>query len=590
MITVLSFGITGNSDDKDWRIPCAYKDAEKVYYLFKRIFKNNFSSYNSLCINNVTKNNLRVLIETVIESINSQKMSNNTENQLIFYFSGHGHEVENELYLKLLDKSISCKELSYSFEEYMGEIIFILDCCNSGAAIKLANIESFQKKNNISIITSSDYYQTSSYNEEESEFTKQFCNAMDHLNENLEQISIKNIENDIRKQGGNCFQRTAYEKDVIFKQNNPIDKIEEITSKFCENIHTSDISKKEMLVYSIDNYPSIIKISILENLIDEFKHEGSWLIRRAFGSILCNCTNVEVKKRNFLSSAFKSNNWMLECIALIGIRNDIKDYVGNVKEIVMNSDVMDLTWLANLYYCDSSYKDINISLASKLSQTTWGVLEIYSNYSKEEKDAYKIISESISNKDLLKKIDDQISLEKDSIKGSLIEAIKDAKKRGKINRQENKWLISNLFGYWRNYADLDLKDYLENNFDDKIKNELSKARELPKYEMRMSIFQYFCIDIENGKKYCENLLWGIEDEHPWVKREAVEFFKDHKEIIKDKNIHFDINIDRSLYPGALDYYIVLVKYGFVPLETILKLELKLNEKKAIESYVNSFIS
>lgn len=589
MITVLSFGITGNSDDKAGQIPCAYKDAEKVYYLFKRIFTNNFSSYNSLCINNITKNNLRVLIETIIESINSQKMSSNTDDQLVFYFSGHGYYIENDLYLKFLDKPISCKELSYCFEEYKGEIIFVLDCCNSVAAIKITNIDSFEKRNNISIIASSDYYQTSSYNEEESEFTKQFCNALNYLSDNLEKISIKNIEDCIKKQGGKCFQRTAYEKEVIFQKDNPLDKIEEITSKFCKNIQTSDISKKEMLVYSIDNYPPVIKINILNKLIDEFRHEGSWLIRRAFGSILCNCINVEDKKREFLLKAYESNSWMLKCIALIGIRKDITDFVENVRKIIISSDIMDLTWLANLYYHDSAYRDINISLKSKLAQTTWGLLEIYSSYLKEE-DAYKIISESIENKELLKKIDDQIFLENNIINGSLIEEINAAKKRGKINRQENKWLISNLFGYWRNYADLDLKDYLENNLEDKIKKELSEAKDLPKYEMRMSIFQYFCVDIENGKKYCEHLLWGIQDEHPWVKREAIEFFKDHKEIIKNKKIEFDIDIDMSLYPGAIDYYIVLVKYGFVSLDTILKLKLKPNEKKAIKGYVTSFIT
>lgn len=589
MITVLSFGITGNSDDEGRRIPCAYKDAERVYYLFKRIFENNFSSYNSICINNITKNNLRVLVETVIESINSQGMGNSNEDKLIFYFSGHGHQTENELYLKLLDKPISCKELSYSFEEFKGEIIFILDCCNSGAAIKIANIDSFEKKNNISVIASSDYYQTSLYDEEESEFTKQFCNALSHLNDNLKEISIKNIENYIRNHGGTCFQRTSYEKEVIFKKNNNLDKIDEIVLKFCEYINTSDMSKKEMLVYSIDNYPSIVKINILEKLIDKFKYEGSWLIRRAFGSILSNCINVGEKKREFLLNAFKSNNWMLKCIALIGIRNDITDFIYVVKEIIISSDIMDLTWLANLYYNDSAYRDINISLESKLAQTEWGLLEIYSNYSNEENDVYEIINKSVKNEKLLKKIDDQKVLESNITHGSLIEEIYDAKKRGKIKRQENKWLISNLFGYWRNYADLDLKDYLENNLEDKIKKELSEARKLPKYEMRMSIFQYFCVDIENGKKYCEYLLWGIEDEHPWVKREAVEFFKDHKEIIKDKNIEFDIHIDRSLYPGALDYYIVLVKYGFVSIDTIWKLELKLNEKKAIEAYVSSFI-
>ena len=75
----------------------------------------------------------------------------------------------------------------------------------------------------------------------------------------------------------------------------------------------------------------------------------------------------------------ESNNWMLQTIGWIAIRDDMsKDIIVLIEDIIIDSKaIMDLVWLADLYYTDSKFRNIKISLKSNLAKTKWGVLEIW---------------------------------------------------------------------------------------------------------------------------------------------------------------------------------------------------------------------
>ena len=65
----------------------------------------------------------------------------------------------------------------------------------------------------------------------------------------------------------------------------------------------------------------------------------------------------------------------------------------------------------------------------------------------------------------------------------------------------------------------------------KIIKELESAKDIPSVERRVSIFEYFENEQEYFEKYKEYIKWGLQDEHPWVRRIAILCFRNYpKEI------------------------------------------------------------
>ncbi|SHI14990.1 radical SAM protein [Clostridium magnum] len=414
-------------------------------------------------------------------------------------------------------------------------------------------------------------------------------------------ISLSNIVLEIRNSGQKCFVNYLEgEPDLILKENvNYFDEYVDFDKKFLKKVNKEDNSLKEMLWYYIMKYPSSVQVHILKNYQFE-PGEPSWLVRRAIGSVLSELSDFDGIKKKQILYLLKSDNWMLQCIGLIASRNLLdSDLVMLIKESIL-ADInkpMDLIWLANLYLTDSDNVNIEESLSSKLGNTAWGIIDIWKRYI--EKIPYdklwKIISKKVPDAQLLSPLITDLIIAKQFMGNSeksiplletkLVKHLYKQSKRGRTKNVHKKWLISLLYGSWRDQISLNLYDYFDNNINSTISYEMQLAKDLPRVEMRMAIFQMMNNNEEIFKEYYKSLEWGLADVHPWVRREAIKVYG----LYFNKYIEsaFEDKIDRSLYPGLFDMLIEAERFGYSTSKYIKKYELTKNEINAIKKYQNS---
>jgi len=123
-----------------------------------------------------------------------------------------------------------------------------------------------------------------------------------------------------------------------------------------------------------------------------------------------------------------------------------------------------------------------------------------------------------------------------------------------LRQIKKKWLNSVIYGSWRDQINYNLNSYFKNYSNTVINRELILCKYLPKVEMRMAIFNYFEMEPEKFDLYVDSLRWGLQDSHPWVRREAIKVF-----VKKGINNVYDALNDRFCnkhYPGILDLLLV----------------------------------
>ncbi len=601
MVTVISIGIEEYFNKSLSSIECAYKDAKLVYDVFKEKLGENFSVYNSICMKNI-------YINQFLELLRSIKNSLDKDDILILYFSGHGSDKGvGNLYLNFRDEAINIDIIRNLLSEEKFKIILVLDCCYSGMSLNLANVNHEIAQGNISVIAATESYETANYESEGSKFTKYFCKSIRTLADNTQDISINNIHKQMNQFKQKCLTKImAGKEDIILSEgrrltNNEYDKIIGKIISGCET------ATKQMMIYSLENYPSIIRLKIIDKIREDMKTEGDWLVRRAVGSILSNCMNQDEERKNIIENYLNEMSWMSKCIAIIAIRHEVIQYKNQIIDIITDSkNVMDLVWLAHLYFTDSPISDIEVSLKSNLMKSEWGQLEIFIRYmdKMDIKELYKRI-ESISEKpELLNKIKYEITLNEDlaqyrdlflnigetkALQNQLTTFLYKSPERLRTKQgQKGKWIFSVLFGNWRGHLQNSLKEYLDNCEEEVIKQELIVAQGLPRYEHRMAIFEYFQENVSSNEMYIEEVVkWGIKDEHPWVRREAVKLLKKINGAKMD--LEYNTKIDKIEYPGTLDYMIVLLSIRkFYDEKAQLMKGYTTNEKNAIKKYVSVY--
>lgn len=594
MTSIMAVGIKEYSNKDLVEIPCAYEDATKIYDTFKEVLGEELSEYSSLCIANVKTQDFRNLINIIKSTLKK-------DDTLIIYYSGHG-TIHTSLALNFTDGHISISEIKPMFEEVPFDVILILDCCYSGLAWGMTEINDTICTGNISVITAANTYTTTKYTDEKSEFTENFCNTVLYLNENITNITICGIQDKMKENNQECYVNIkAGVGDVtLLKVENKKTEYEDVALSFKRLIDTKESSVKEMLYYSLENYPSRLRLDIIVSMWESFKVEGNWLVRRAIGSVLANCNGVENEKRKLVVSGLSSQNWMIKCIVVIAVRYDVKNYNEDMKKIIQDKkEIMDLVWLANLYFTDEESRELAVSLNSNLALTEWGILDIFRGYCKfiDPQQLYDKIVEAIGDKKLLNKLNHEMilnpnitsDLEDSDIEElamcKITECLYSYEERGRTKKnKKDKWVFSNLFGSWRGFLQAPMKEYFENSQFEVIDRELSIARALPRYEMRMAIFQYLLNDEEYSKKYANSIIWGLEDEHPWVRREAVAFFCKYNLDCKECKINIDI--DKSKYPGIIDYYICLLRNSLISYKQIEETKVLTDiEMKSIKRYI-----
>lgn len=572
MISLISVGVTRyplkeNLED----ILCAEKDARNIYETFKKVLKSSFNEYKSICLLDIKQNLFENFLTSYVRHLENDDL-------IIIYYSGHGESLRDTYYLNFYDSEeesymISTSTIKEILSQTQAHALVILDSCFSGSGLNLANgFVSSYCKSKISVLVSAEKYTPSQFTEKGSVFTEGLCRALEALVKVNETITLKQLVDEINSYNIKCLCNMEEGESDVFLLNH-----KKTLDRFSKSFIDSTMLKltnnpsviKEMLWYSILDLPSFVKEKIKKRYLaaENNKNEGSWLVRKAIGNFLCSCNAPKSDFDGLINSA----NWMEICIGLNALKYQIcEDIASRIKSILQGTNYpMSLIWLANLYLIDSEYSDLKISLKSNMAKTKWGLYDIYTRFRKkgeaENSSIIHIIEENISDNSLLKYIYLDNDTMQDEYWGKLKQSnlYKDIEQssteRGRLGEQEvnKKWLMSILYGSWRDYIHIDLNNYLMNTSSDIIKEELELSQYFFKIEIKISILSFFESHEDYFNIYKEQLKWSLEDEHPWVNNIAIGLYRDHIEKILDRKI------DRKLYPGVLDLFITARNNGLL---------------------------
>ena len=567
MISLISTGITECSNGPFVKIECAYSDALKVYNTISAVSESQFIGHASLCQKNVKCEQFL----KVVASIGTQLDNNDI---LVIYFSGHADYRGEKLSLVFSDYSredpstnVYVENILELFDGKCFNILFILDCCYSGAATKNA-IRKYVNKN-IGVIASCGENNVSRFEKTGSIFTSAFCDSLCSLYKQGSEITVSNIARDMRASG--------YVETVV---NNGAGTIGDITlvhqvanksfnffpDLFLRRLQTSDSLLREAFWYALADIPQSPAEKIFEkyfrslNPSSDFYPECGWLIRRAIGSALSQFDSAT----KIIYKLFESDYWQEQCIGIIGARYKIKtDRVlfQKLLELIISKriDTVDTVWLANLYMSDNPEYDFTFFLDTKLSSTSWGVIEIFKSLSNIDYNSYisklfefhvkeDIISDFYKYMDFSKTPDN---------KSKLLSKMKSEGKRGRLpEKVKSKFLLSAIYGTWRGHINLDIVDYFRTTPKTIVEMELINIMEVPDIDYKMALFDFFQNNTKLLIKHNKSVYWGLEDKNARVRASAIKAFKT---IIFDASIIYQSVFD-ALYlpdyqPGRFDVFL-----------------------------------
>lgn len=579
MVALISIGIESvNSGMED--IPCAYNDAIKVFDIFERTFENNLKKNASICVRNVTSIECRAIISALSLVMDSEDI-------VIFYFSGHGKKSANGK-LQLVFSDYQCEdkkgiifleEIVLDLKKYNCPILVILDCCYSGAGLAESIQDDYRMESNVSIMTSNGPAGREIIDNKGSQFTKAVCKALLQIMDNESRVTIKNIFSYTKKNnpnskvfigGGNA--------DVVLGENERLEYPENFSDVLIDKVEHKNYEMREALWYSVGYLPEKIRIDILEKYLGKNQNscmELSWRVRRAIGSVYKYGRSEKVD--NYIMKLIQSERWTDKCIGYICARksneNCITDAMCKDLKDFKKCYPMDLVWLLVLYLSDRENADFSVVSDTKLMKTGWGVMEIWKRYLNDIEIEKKMecfrekIDENVYNQLCLElflngklhncemipsKIKDDVMFIKELYK---------CKKRGRTpESNNNKWMFSVLYGNWRDQVDIN--SILEKRWkNERDKDKFIKMLQyIPSIEIKMAILGYFSRIARNNRYELnvDSLKWGLKDQHPWVVRSALPIFQGKMDEYKDC---IRKNIDMQIYPGVFDLAIELSKQG-----------------------------
>lgn len=574
MLGCISVGISEYENTNLGPIPCAEGDACAVYDAFREIMGDEFNGYLSVCVSNIRSIDFEFLLNMVSDAVDSGVPT--SDSLLVVYFSGHGAYNDNTFELRFpgfkgngrgSDDSFSIDQLSNIFRGKEIRVLVILDCCNSGAALTIANNN--DQGPEISVFAAVNSYESAKFSEDGSAFTKILCRSIHEIDCSGEEFSLNSLVNRIKSNGyqsAHVHRGAAKELDLVFRHslvNTGYDKY--FSSLFVDKISRSNLLSREALWYSLNSFPDKIVFETSELYFNldghyrrEYLPEASWLVRRAIGSTLANHLS-NPSTRNLLYRLLESEYWQNQCIALIGLRYCIREdnevykrVIGLVKKKIIKR--VDAVWLAALYASDNDGTDWEIFLDTTLALTPWGMIELCK--------AYKLLDENLENYDCLKNhcfFEDLVKEQERQAKkasSKLEQCVYGEKTRGRLpENTQAKFLLSALYGNWRDQIVLKLRPYIECNDQDVVMSELRDFGAVKNAERKMAVLTYFNREPEDGERFSTALEWGLDDAHPWVRRTAAVFFQmfdSYKEPLKNSYRSACFTED---YPGLLDFYL-----------------------------------
>ena len=558
MVVVCAIGIMHYNNPKCNEIPCASKDAEKVYSTFRNVLGDDFSDSRSVCLSDLT----RQQFETIIDAV---QITLNVDDTFILYFSGHGEIKKNNSFnLLFKDDGCSLARISDMFANSNSKVVLILDCCQAGGATPFAS--SIKESKQLCVLASCGNYESSEYSANESKFTGYLCRALCALNAEGEGISLISISEKIASLGYlKAIVNIGASSNgdlVLIEKNILLSTYNDFPQRFLQQLELSSVLLREALWYSLADVPdSIIKRICKQyfrcfNSSTTFYPEDSWLMRRAIGSIIAQLDDCREIVKVLIQSLF----WQEQCIGLIGARylfecdNELYNFLSKQIEegAIKKTDPL---WLSNLYMSENPEYDCKLFLNTDLGKTAWGVIEIFKTTKGIDDSHYISILESLNiPQDVISEFRSYVSFGDDK-SNKLFSLLVAQTRRGRLPpKVKSKFLLSALYGTWRGYIDLNLKNYMETTSPKQISEELEKVSGIPDIDYKMAILDFFTHNLERMRDYSGVLKWGLHDEHPRVRTSALKAFKAIK--YSDDILFASIteNVD-TILPGIFDLFL-----------------------------------
>ncbi len=569
MVALISVGISNYTNTK-LNIPCACKDAEKVYFTLQNILGSTFNQHSSVCLRDLSCNQFTSIIQAEILSLTK-------DDTLVLYFSGHANIDGNvfRLLFKDYDRlstegSLDLGRISTIFQKAVFDVVLILDCCQSGGATSLANAVKTTKQ--LSVIASCGELDKSEYSDQESHFTKILCKAIKQLDIKGKAISLVSISKEINslgyKKSVTNVGASSNADFILSDSNRSLRNYDDFPKRFLNQLKISNSLLRESLWYSIADTSRSSAEAIFKDYFQclnpdtSFYPEAGWLVRRAIGSAIAHFDDLDTVRKSLINSFF----WQEQCIGIIGSRylfktdDKLYEFITDLilRRIIHKSDPL---WLANLYMAESPKYDYTLFLDTKLGDSNWGIVEIFKTINKKivTIDEFKSTIRQINKKDeICSHLDVYLAFyQNDSHENKLFSILLGQKGRGRLpTKVKSKFLLSALYGAWRGHIDLDLRGYIETTSPEQIYSELSAAASLPDIDHKIAIYDFFRVNINSMKEFKDALEWGLIDEHPRVRTSAVKAFKaiDHPgDILFNKSIQYDF-INDAL-PGLFDLFL-----------------------------------
>ncbi len=558
MVVVCAIGIMHYNNPACNDIPCAAKDAERVYSTFRNVLGGDFSDSRSVCLSDLT----RQQFETIIDAI---QITLNADDTFVLYFSGHGEITKNSGFNLLFnDNSCSLARISDMFANSNCKVVLILDCCQAGGATPFAS--SIRESKQLCVLASCGDFESSEYTASESEFTSYLCRALYSLSAEGECISLISISEKITHMG--YFKAivnigaSSNGDLVLIEKNILLSTYDDFPQRFLQQLEASSALLRESLWYSLADVPdSIIKRICKEyfrcfNPNTIFYPEDSWLIRRAIGSIIAQLDDCKEIVEALIQSLF----WQEQCIGIIGARylfeTDSELYNFLSKQIEEKTiKETDPLWLSNLYMSENLGYDCGLFLNTDLGKTAWGIIEIFKTVKGIDFPHYTSMLENLNiPRDVISKFSSYASFGNND-RNKLFSVLAMQTRRGRLPpKVKSKFLLSALYGTWRGYIDLNLKDYMETTSARQISQELEVASCIPDIDYKMAIFDFFAHNLELMRNYSSVLEWGLHDEHPRVRTSAL---KAYKAIEYPDNILFASITENisTILPGIFDLFL-----------------------------------
>ncbi|MFD6456295.1 hypothetical protein ACFWF3_36530, partial [Nocardia sp. NPDC060220] len=252
----------------------------------------------------------------------------------------------------------------------------------------------------------------------------------------------------------------------------PGDQIpDDVSQRFLDRASAVDLRTREALWYALQDMPVALQLDVLEAACFDKVGEASWLVRRAMGSVIANLPDHSRRREELILSLLtQDSSWMQKAIGIVAARRDVKhddNMQDEIIQILRSESLIDLVWLAHLYGSEfSPNRALDAVLKTGLVRSSWGLLDIFKRHqsrfaSNPEQLVDRLRGAAVDQRDLagvrlhlvISGLDDRllsdIPIDRKVAESPVVLALSRKQPRGRLYHSKGKWLLSYLYGDWR---------------------------------------------------------------------------------------------------------------------------------------------